>query len=58
MDLDLDAYADDGDTSARSDVQPVDCQVGRAIEPKRISVLEAAERAGIPLKELLPKLDR
>jgi hypothetical protein len=58
MDIDLDAYADDEDTSARGEAQPIDCQVGRAIEQKRVSVLEAAERAGIPLEELLPKLDR
>jgi hypothetical protein len=57
IDIDLDAYADDGATSARDDVQSVEPQVDRAIEQKRISVLEAAERAGIPLEVLLPKLD-
>jgi hypothetical protein len=54
FDVDLDAYADDEDTSARGEVQPVE----RQVEPERVSVLEAAERAGIPLEELLPKLDR
>ena len=55
FDIDLDAYADDEDTS-KNDAQPAEPQV--VIEQKRISVLEAAERAGIPLEELLPKLDR
>lgn len=48
IDLDLDAYADDA--------QPAEHQVECAIEQKRVSVLEAAERAGVPLEELLPKL--
>jgi hypothetical protein len=58
FDLDLDAYPDDEDTSARGEVQPVERQVESTIEQKRVSVLEAAERAGVPLEELLPKLDR
>jgi hypothetical protein len=58
FDIDLDAYADEADTSAPGDVQPVARQVERAVEQERVSVLEAAERAGMPLEELLPKLDR
>jgi hypothetical protein len=53
MDIDLDAYADDEDASAPDDAQPAE----RPVE-QRASVLEAAERAGMPLDELLPKLDR
>lgn len=54
MDLDLDAYADDSDDAESSATQPVQPQVE---EQKRVSILEAAERAGIPLEELLPKLE-
>lgn len=53
MDIDLDAYADDEEKSEPHETQPV----ALPVEPKRVSVLEAAERAGMPLDELLPKLD-
>jgi len=56
MDLDLDAYADDSETTASSEQQPVPPHIEQT-EEKHVSVLEAAERAGIPLEELLPKLD-
>lgn len=56
MDIDLDAYADDSDDAESSQTQPVQPQVER-VEEKRVSILEAAERAGIPLEELLPKLE-
>lgn len=58
FDIDFDAYPDDEGISAPGDVQPVEPQVARASEKQRVSVLEAAERAGVPLEELLPKLDR
>ena len=50
IDLDLDAYPDD-------ETQPVEPVVENVVEQKPMSLLEAAERAGIPLDVLLPKLD-
>ncbi|HEY1727196.1 MAG TPA: hypothetical protein VGG22_02315 [Candidatus Baltobacteraceae bacterium] len=58
FDIDLDAYADEEDTSAHGEAQAEETRVEPAIEQKRVSVLEAAERAGMPLEELLPKLER
>ena len=58
FDVDLDAYADENDAAAPGEPQPAQPRVERKAEPERVSVLEAAERAGIPLEELLPKLDR
>ena len=55
IDLDLDAYADDADAS--EDVQAARYQLENIVEEKRVSLLDAAERAGIPLEALLPKLD-
>jgi len=53
FDVDLDAYDDEIDV----DVKPSERQCEKAVEQKHVSVLEAAERAGIPLEVLLPKLD-
>ena len=50
VDVDLDAYADDADSPDSGESQPV--------EEKRVSTLEAAELARMPLEELLPKLNR
>jgi len=50
FDVDLDAYDDES-----SETPPTVHQPEPPIEPKRVSALEAAERAGIPLEELLPK---
>ena len=49
MDVDLDAYADEDDA-------PVERQSQRVVEQQRVSVLEAAELARVPVEELLPKL--
>ena len=49
IDVDLDAYAEDADAPPSDVAQP-------AIEEPRVSLLEAAERAGIPLEELLHRL--
>ena len=58
MDVDLDAYSDDSDASESNAEQRADLRPEHVAQEKRGSVLNAAERAGIPLEELLPKLDR
>ncbi|MGH7659571.1 MAG: hypothetical protein ACRENA_01465 [Vulcanimicrobiaceae bacterium] len=55
MDLDLDAYAEDAETTESGKTQPL---ISPPPDPERPSVLDAAERAGVPLEELMPKLDR
>ena len=58
MDVDLDAYADDTDSANSGKSQPVESQIVQPVEEKRVSTLEAAELARMPLEELLPKLNR
>lgn len=58
IDLDLDAYADESDADALREAPQVARRSERRLEAMAVSVLDAAERAGVPLEELLPKLDR
>ena len=57
MDLDLDAYADDANAEEAGVTKLTEPAPENAVEEKRVSVLSAAERAGIPLDVLLPKLN-
>ena len=57
IDVDLDAYADSEGPSGMPEAQPVQHPPVVAAEQPRISRLEAAELAGIPLEELLPKFE-
>ena len=57
LDVDLDAYANDDEARESDNAQPADLHSEAATEEQQISSLEAAERAGIPLEVLLPKLD-
>lgn len=56
IDLDLDQYAEEEDISKPADPRSTENPVKPVVE-RRSSVLDAAERAGVPLEELLPKLD-
>lgn len=56
MDVDLDAYADDAPAQPSDAAESVAQSPGE-IEEEPVSTLEAAERAGVPLEELLLKLN-
>ena len=56
IDVDLDAYADEAKTPESAEPRREERELRHAVEQKRVSVLEAAERAGIPLEELLRRL--
>ena len=56
MDVDLDAYEENAEPDATDATQPAERPRERVAREEPVSVLNAAERAGIPLEELLPKL--
>ncbi|GEM_PF-5171052 len=53
IDIDLDAYADDADAPLDRVAPQASRRELEAVEEVQVSSLEAAERAGIPLEELL-----
>lgn len=57
MDLDLDAYEEDAADAAEA-TRPAVHSPERPFELQGASLLDAAERAGMPLDPLLPKLER